>query len=74
MLSEVIPTQVGCGGGLVTNGAVMFEELAVACPGVANPFGAHALGCGIPRRTARSPSRWRCRRWPRRTAPTSRCG
>lgn len=44
MLSEVIPTQVGGAGGLVVNGAVMFEELAAACPGVANLFGAHALG------------------------------
>lgn len=44
LLSEVIPTQVGGRGGLSTNGAVMFEELAAACPGVANLFGAHALG------------------------------
>jgi alkylation response protein AidB-like acyl-CoA dehydrogenase len=44
MLSEVIPTQVGGGGGLAVNGAALLEELAVACPGVANLFGAHALG------------------------------
>lgn len=44
LLSEVIPTQVGGCGGLALNGAVMLEELAVACPGVANLFGAHALG------------------------------
>lgn len=44
LLSEVIPTQVGGCGGLALNGAVMLEELAAACPGVANLFGAHALG------------------------------
>lgn len=44
MLSEVIPTQVGGGGGLAANAAVLLEELAVACPGVANLVGAHALG------------------------------
>ncbi len=44
LLSEVIPTQVGGVGGLSLNGAVMLEELAAACPGVANLFGAHALG------------------------------
>lgn len=44
LLSEVIPRQVGGRGGLSLNGAVMLEELAAACPGVANLFGAHALG------------------------------
>ncbi|HET9875547.1 MAG TPA: acyl-CoA dehydrogenase family protein, partial [Mycobacterium sp.] len=44
LLSEVIPTQVGGIGGLSLNGAVMLEELAAADPGVANLFGAHALG------------------------------
>lgn len=44
ILSEVIPTQVGGGGGLAVNGAVLLEELAVACPGVANLVGAHMLG------------------------------
>lgn len=44
LLSEIIPTQVGGCGGTAVNGAVMLEELAAACPGVANLFGAHALG------------------------------
>ena len=44
LLSEVIPSQVGGCGGRTVNGAVMLEELAAACPGVANLFGAHALG------------------------------
>ena len=44
LLSEVIPRQVGGSGGLAMNGAVLLEELAAACPGVANLFGAHALG------------------------------
>lgn len=44
ILSEVIPAQVGGVGGRSTNGAVLLEELAVACPGVANLVGAHMLG------------------------------
>ena len=44
ILSEVIPTQVGGAGGRSTNGAVLLEELAAACPGVANLVGAHMLG------------------------------
>ncbi len=44
MLSEVIPRQVGGSGGLAAHEAVLLEELAAACPGAANLFGAHALG------------------------------
>jgi acyl-CoA dehydrogenase len=44
MLSFGIPKPAGGGGGLVTHGAVVLEELCAACPGIALIFGAHALG------------------------------
>lgn len=44
MLNLLIPTQAGGRGGLATEGAVVMEELCAACPGIANIFGAHALG------------------------------
>jgi acyl-CoA dehydrogenase len=44
MLSLLIPAQAGGQGGLATQGAVVMEELCAACPGIANIFGAHALG------------------------------
>ena len=44
MLSFAIPKPAGGGGGLVTHGAVVLEELCAACPGIALIFGAHVLG------------------------------
>jgi butyryl-CoA dehydrogenase len=44
MLSFLVPAQAGGFGGLAAHAAVVMEELCAACPGVANIFGAHALG------------------------------
>jgi butyryl-CoA dehydrogenase len=44
MLSLLIPSQAGGGGGLAVHAAIVMEELCAACPGIANIFGAHALG------------------------------
>lgn len=44
MLSFLIPTPAGGAGGLAVHAAVVMEELCAACPGIANIFGAHALG------------------------------
>ncbi len=44
MLSVLIPRQAGGVGGLLTHGVIVMEELCAACPGIANIFGAHALG------------------------------
>lgn len=44
MLSFTIPSAAGGAGGLVAHAAVVLEELCAACPGIANIFGAHALG------------------------------
>lgn len=44
MLSLLIPAPAGGGGGLAVHAAVVLEELCAACPGIANIFGAHALG------------------------------
>jgi acyl-CoA dehydrogenase len=44
MLSLLIPAQAGGAGGLAMHAAVVLEELCAACPGIANIFGAHALG------------------------------
>ena len=44
MLSFLIPSQAGGAGGLAVQAAVVMEELCAACPGIANIFGAHALG------------------------------
>jgi len=43
-LSLIIPSSVGGGGGLCVLFALAMEELCSTCPGVANIFGAHALG------------------------------
>ena len=44
MLSFLIPGAAGGAGGLAAHAAVVLEELCAACPGIANIFGAHALG------------------------------
>jgi alkylation response protein AidB-like acyl-CoA dehydrogenase len=44
MLSFLIPSAAGGAGGLSAHAAVVLEELCAACPGIANIFGAHALG------------------------------
>jgi alkylation response protein AidB-like acyl-CoA dehydrogenase len=44
MLSFLIPSVAGGAGGLSVHAAVVLEELCAACPGIANIFGAHALG------------------------------
>jgi len=43
-LSLIIPSSVGGVGGLCVLSSLAMEELCSACPGVANIFGAHALG------------------------------
>ncbi len=43
-LSLIIPTLVGGVGGLAVLFSLAMEEMCSACPGVANIFGAHALG------------------------------
>ncbi|MBW8059678.1 MAG: hypothetical protein FVQ78_04955 [Solirubrobacterales bacterium] len=44
MLGLSVPAQAGGTGGLIVHAAVVMEELCTACPGLANIFGAHALG------------------------------
>jgi butyryl-CoA dehydrogenase len=44
MLSVLVPSAAGGAGGLSVHAAVALEELCAACPGIANIFGAHALG------------------------------
>jgi acyl-CoA dehydrogenase len=44
MLDFLLPTQVGGGGCLTSQCAVVMEELCAACPGLALIFGAHGLG------------------------------
>lgn len=44
MLDLIVPSQAGGEGGLATECAIVMEELCAACPGIANVFGAHALG------------------------------
>jgi butyryl-CoA dehydrogenase len=43
-LSLIIPSLVGGTGGLAVLFSLAMEEMCSACPGVANIFGAHALG------------------------------
>ena len=43
-LSYIIPKPFGGVGYLTTHFAVLMEELCAHCPGIANIFGAHALG------------------------------
>jgi len=44
MLDFLLPAQVGGGGCLTVECAVVMEELCAACPGLALIFGAHGLG------------------------------
>jgi acyl-CoA dehydrogenase len=44
MLDFLLPSQVGGGGCLTSECAVIMEELCAACPGLALVFGAHGLG------------------------------
>jgi acyl-CoA dehydrogenase len=44
MLDLLVPAQAGGAGGLAVQTAIVMEELCAACPGLANIFGAHALG------------------------------
>lgn len=44
MLDFLLPAQVGGGGCLTVECAVVIEELCAACPGLALIFGAHGLG------------------------------
>ncbi len=44
MLDFLIPAQVGGGGCLTAQCAIVMEELCAACPGLALIFGAHGLG------------------------------
>jgi butyryl-CoA dehydrogenase len=44
MLDLLIPAPAGGAGGLAVQCAIVMEELCAACPGIANIFGAHALG------------------------------
>ena len=43
-LSMMVPKGAGGGGQLATGMGIVMEELCAACPGVANVFGANALG------------------------------
>lgn len=43
-LSLLVPKGLGGRGEFCTTLAIVMEELCVACPGIANIFGAHALG------------------------------
>ncbi len=56
-LSLIIPTLVGGVGGLAVLFSLAMEEMCSACPGVANIFGAHALGIA-PLLVAGSISHW----------------
>ena len=44
MLDFLLPSQVGGGGCLIAECAIVMEELCAACPGLALIFGAHGLG------------------------------
>ena len=44
MLDLLVPSPAGGAGGLAVQCAIVMEELCAACPGIANIFGAHALG------------------------------
>jgi len=44
MLDFLLPAQVGGGGCLTTQCAIVMEELCAACPGLGLIFGAHGLG------------------------------
>lgn len=44
LLEMLIPREAGGAGGLAVHAGVVMEELCAACPGIANIFGAHALG------------------------------
>lgn len=44
MLDFLLPSQVGGGGCLIAECAIIMEELSAACPGLALIFGAHGLG------------------------------
>ncbi|MGE5335978.1 MAG: acyl-CoA dehydrogenase family protein [Nitrososphaerota archaeon] len=44
MLDLLVPRQAGGAGGLAVEMSIVMEELCAACPGLANVFGAHALG------------------------------
>jgi alkylation response protein AidB-like acyl-CoA dehydrogenase len=44
LLEMLIPKEAGGAGGLAVHAGVVMEELCAACPGIANIFGAHALG------------------------------
>jgi alkylation response protein AidB-like acyl-CoA dehydrogenase len=44
MLDFLLPAQIGGGGCLTAQCAVIMEELCAACPGLALIFGAHGLG------------------------------
>jgi len=56
MLDLLVPTQAGGAGGLAVHTAIVMEELCAACPGIANIFGAHALG--IAPLLIDGPARW----------------
>lgn len=56
-LSLIIPSLVGGTGGLAVLFSLAMEEMCSACPGVANIFGAHALGIA-PLLVAGSISHW----------------
>jgi butyryl-CoA dehydrogenase len=43
-LSMLVPKGAGGGGQMATAMAIVMEELCAVCPGIANIFGAHALG------------------------------
>lgn len=44
MLDLLVPKAAGGAGGLAVEMSIAMEELCAACPGLANVFGAHALG------------------------------
>jgi alkylation response protein AidB-like acyl-CoA dehydrogenase len=44
MLDFLLPSQVGGGGCLIAECAIVMEELCAACPGLGLIFGAHGLG------------------------------
>lgn len=44
ILDFLVPAEIGGGGALTTQYAVVMEELCAACPGLALIFGAHGLG------------------------------
>lgn len=44
LLRLLVPKPAGGAGGLSVEASLVMEELSAACPGIANIFGAHALG------------------------------